>query len=47
MGSGTTAISAKSLNRAFIGIELSDEYCRLAEDRIKPQLRLCHQNPTF
>ncbi|MFN8420455.1 MAG: site-specific DNA-methyltransferase [Anaerolineae bacterium] len=35
MGSGTTAIAAKNLERNYIGIEISPEYCKLAEDRIK------------
>lgn len=35
MGSGTTAIAAISLNRNFVGIELSEEYCILADKRIK------------
>jgi len=26
---------AKGLNRQYIGIELNEEYCRLAEERIK------------
>ena len=34
MGSGTTAIAALNNNRQFIGIELSSDYCRLAEERI-------------
>jgi len=34
MGSGTTAVAALSLNRKFIGIELSREYCNMAEERI-------------
>jgi len=34
MGSGTTAVTAKSLNRNFIGIELSPEYCSMAENRL-------------
>jgi site-specific DNA-methyltransferase (adenine-specific) len=34
MGSGTTAVAAKSLDRDFIGIEISPEYCKLAEKRI-------------
>jgi len=33
-GSGTTAVAAKSLNRDYIGIELSPEYCKLSENRI-------------
>lgn len=35
MGSGTTAISALSNNRNYIGIELSPNYCKMAEERIK------------
>ncbi len=35
MGSGTTAISAINFNRDYIGIDLSPEYCKMAEDRIK------------
>jgi modification methylase len=34
MGSGTTAVAAKRLARDFIGIEISPEYCKLAEQRI-------------
>lgn len=35
IGSGTTAIAALKLNRKYIGIEISPEYCRMAKDRIK------------
>ncbi len=35
MGSGTTAISALNYKRDYIGIELSPEYCEMAERRIK------------
>jgi len=34
MGSGTTAISAINFNRNFIGIDISPEYCKMAEQRI-------------
>ena len=34
MGSGTTAIACKQLNRNFIGFELSKEYCEIAESRL-------------
>lgn len=37
MGSGTTAIAAKKLNRNYIGIELNKDYCKLAELRIKKE----------
>lgn len=33
-GSGTTAIAAKQLDRNYIGIEISPEYCEMAEARI-------------
>ncbi|HEX8517728.1 MAG TPA: site-specific DNA-methyltransferase [Bacteroidia bacterium] len=36
MGSGTTALSALKNKRSFIGIELSPEYCDMAEKRIAP-----------
>jgi len=41
LGSGTTAIACLELNRRFIGIELSSEYCEMARKRIskvQPQL---------
>jgi site-specific DNA-methyltransferase (adenine-specific) len=41
IGSGTTAVACLELNRHFIGIELSPEYCEIAKKRIKeiqPQL---------
>lgn len=34
MGSGTTAIAAKNLERNYIGLEISEEYCKMAEERI-------------
>jgi len=34
MGSGTTGVAAKNLNRSFIGIELDKEYFRIAKQRI-------------
>jgi len=35
MGSGTTALSCQNLHRNFIGIEISKEYCKIAEERLK------------
>lgn len=35
LGSGTTAIVAKSLNRDYIGIEINAKYAKIAEERLK------------
>ena len=35
MGSGTTAVAAINTNRNYIGFELSEEYCKIAEERIR------------
>jgi site-specific DNA-methyltransferase (adenine-specific) len=34
MGSGTTGVACKNLNRNFIGIELDDNYFKIAKERI-------------
>jgi site-specific DNA-methyltransferase (adenine-specific) len=34
-GSGTTAVAAKQLNRNYIGIDISPEYCEVAQSRIE------------
>jgi site-specific DNA-methyltransferase (adenine-specific) len=35
MGSGTTGVACKNLNRKFIGIELDETYFNIAEERIE------------
>lgn len=39
MGSGTTGVACKNLNRNFIGIEKDDKYFKIAEDRINKTTR--------
>ena len=34
MGSGTTAVASKKLNRDFIGFELSEEYIEITKERL-------------
>jgi site-specific DNA-methyltransferase (adenine-specific) len=38
IGSGTSAVVAKSLGREYIGIEISPEYCKMAEGRLEKTL---------
>lgn len=38
MGSGTTAIVARSLNRNYIGVELNPEYIKIAQKRLEKHL---------
>ena len=37
MGSGTTGVACRNLNRNFIGMEINDEYFKIAERRLKEQ----------
>jgi len=39
MGSGTTGVACKNLNREFIGIELDEAYFNIAEKRIKETIK--------
>ena len=34
MGSGTTGVGCKKLGRNFIGIDVSEEYCKISQERI-------------
>ena len=40
MGSGTTCISAKQSNRKYIGIDISQEYCDIANERLRQEILL-------
>lgn len=35
LGSGTTAVACKQMNRKYIGFEISKEYCEIAKKRLK------------
>jgi len=39
MGSGTTGVACKELGREFIGIEISPEYFKIAENRINQTMK--------
>jgi site-specific DNA-methyltransferase (adenine-specific) len=34
LGSGTTVVACKQLNRHFIGIEINPDYCKIAKERL-------------
>lgn len=38
LGSGTTAIAALQLGRRFVGIDIKEEYCHVAQNRIKKEV---------
>lgn len=46
-GSGTTAIAAKQLNRNYIGIEISPEYCEQARERLEGTITFYKDSPLF
>jgi len=35
VGSGSVAVASKQLNRKFIGIEIEEDFCKIAEKRLK------------
>ena len=41
LGSGTTGVSAKRLNRNFIGIERDETYFNIAKKRIESEVSAC------
>ena len=43
LGSGTTSVVAKKLNRQYLGVEINEEYCLLAERR----LEIADKEPTI
>ncbi len=52
MGSGTTAVVAQALGRNYIGIDISEEYCEMANKRIErnkiePEISVLHQPKLF
>jgi len=47
MGTGTTGIAAKSMNRNFIGIELDEKYFKIAQTRISKCHTARQQRPLF
>jgi len=48
IGSGTTAIAAQQLGRNYIGIDICEEYCQMAEERlIQKQLLLLEEPEAY
>ena len=44
VGSGTTIVAAKNLGHKYIGIDITPEYCAIAEKRIKEECAPASQN---
>lgn len=47
VGSGTTTVAAKNLGYKYIGIDISPEYCAIAEKRMKEECIPISQNALF
>jgi len=48
IGSGTTAVAAKRLGRNYVGIDINERYCRMAEERLRQnQARLLESPEAF
>ncbi|MGL6195162.1 MAG: DNA-methyltransferase [Thermoguttaceae bacterium] len=47
MGSGTTAIAAKNLNRQFIGFEISPDYCTVCDERLHQEGKFTKRKMTL
>jgi DNA modification methylase len=43
MGSGTTAVASKLNNRRYIGFEINEDYCKLANERIEREVDLLNE----
>ena len=41
LGSGTTAVASKQTGRKYIGVDLSEEYCKIAEQRVESTPSRC------
>jgi len=39
-GTGTTCVAAKQLGRKYVGIEISEKYCKIAEARLRQEILL-------
>jgi site-specific DNA-methyltransferase (adenine-specific) len=40
LGSGTTAVACERLGRKWVGIEIEEEFCKVARKRIEEELRV-------
>lgn len=47
MGSGSTGIACKQTNRKFIGIEIDEQYFKIAEERINGKIQIKDKNNIF